>query len=128
LHRPATVRLHRKTEKQFSFGEGGFNMTGYLAMIGLHGDHSIERDKELDLEMEKIEFRPFFIDENERFYLPPGVYLHEGTSTFHSPEDAHAAVAQAAHAIEPDALVLVFQKKQAVYSGSGGFRRSLATT
>ncbi len=59
-------------------------MTGYLAMVGLHGDHSIERDKELDLEMEKIEFRPFFIDENERFYLPPGVYLHEGTSTFHS--------------------------------------------
>ena len=102
-------------------------MTGYLAMIGLHGDHSIERDKELDLEMEKIEFRPFFIDENERFYLPPGVYLHEGTSTFHSPEDAHAAVASAARTIEPDALVLVFQKKHAVYSGSGGFRRSLAT-
>jgi hypothetical protein len=99
------------------------NMTGYLAMIGLPGDQSTERDKKLDLEMGKIEFRPFFIDENERFYLPSGVYLHEGTSTFHSPEDAHAAVARAAHIIEPGALVLVFQKKHAVYSGSGGFRR-----
>jgi hypothetical protein len=98
-------------------------MTGYLAMIGLHGDQSTERDKKLDLEMEKIEFRPFFIDENERFYLPSGVYLHEGTSNFHHPEDAHAAVAGAAHNVEPDALVLVFQKKHAVYSGSGGFRR-----
>ena len=98
-------------------------MTGYLTMIGLHGDQSTDRDKRLDLEMEKIQFRPFFIDVNERFYLPSGVYLHEGTSTFHSPEDAHAAVAQAAHNVEPGALVLVFQKKHAVYSGSGGFRR-----
>jgi hypothetical protein len=98
-------------------------MTGYLAMVGLHGDQSTERDKKLDLEMGKIEFRPFFIDENERFYLPSGVYLHEGTSTFHSPEDAHAAVVAAAHNVEPAALVLVFQKKHAVYSGSGGFRR-----
>jgi hypothetical protein len=99
-------------------------MTGYLAMIGLPGDQSTERDKKLDLEMEKIEFRPFFIDENERFYLPPGVYLHEGTSAFHSPEEAHSAVACAVHAIEAGALVMVFQKKHAVYSGSGGFRRS----
>jgi hypothetical protein len=100
------------------------HMTGYLAMIKLPGDQSTERDKKLDLEMEKIQFRPFFIDVNERFYLPSGVYLHEGTSTFHSPEDAHAAVAGAAHAIAPGALVLIFQKKHAVYSGSGGFRRS----
>jgi hypothetical protein len=99
-------------------------MTGYLAMIGLPGDESTERDKKLDLEMEKIQFRPFFIDVNERFYLPSGVYLHEGTSTFHSPEDAHAAVAAAARNVEDGALVLVFQKKHAVYSGSGGFRRS----
>jgi hypothetical protein len=98
-------------------------MTGYLAMIGLPGEQSSERDKRLDLEMEKLAFRPFFIDENERFYLPSGVYLHEGSSAFHSPEDAHAAVAAAAHKIEPGALVLVFQKKHAVYSGSGGFRR-----
>lgn len=98
-------------------------MTGYLAMIGLHGDQSTERDKKLDLEMGKIEFHPFFIDANERFYLPSGVYLHEGTAMFDGPEEAHAAVARAAHAIEPGALVLVLQKKRAVYSGSGGFRR-----
>jgi hypothetical protein len=98
-------------------------MTGYLAMIGLPGDQSTERDQKLDLEMGRIEFRPFFIDENERFYLPSGVYLHEGTADFHGPEDAHDAVAGAAHNVEPGALVLVFQKKHAVYSGSGGFRR-----
>ena len=103
-------------------------MTGYLAMIGLPGDQSTERDRKLDLEMGKIEFNPFFIDENERFYLPSGVYLHEGTFSFHSPEEAHAAVARAAHNVEPGALVLVLQKKQAVYSGSGGFRRNLVTT
>jgi hypothetical protein len=99
-------------------------MTGYLAMIGLHGEQSSERDRRLDLEMGKIEFNPFFIDANERFYLPPGVYLHEGTTTFHGAEDAHAAVAHAAHNVEPEALVMVFQKKHAVYSGSGKFRRS----
>jgi hypothetical protein len=99
-------------------------MTGYLAMIGLPGEQSSERDRKLDLEMGKIEFNPFFIDANERFYLPPGVYLHEGTTTYHGPEDAHAAVARAARSVEPDPLVLVFQKKRAVYSGSGGFRRS----
>lgn len=98
-------------------------MTGYLAMIGLHGDQSTERDRKMDLEMGKIEFNPFFIDANERFYLPSGVYLHEGTSTYHSPEDAHAAVARAAHNVESAALVMVFQKKHAVYSGSGAFRR-----
>src|ERR1700748_2617733 len=98
-------------------------MTGYLAMIRLPGDQSTDRDRALDREMEKIEFRPFFIDENERFYLPSGVYLHEGTSAFHNPEDAHAAVARAAHTRAPAPLILVFQKKQAVYSGSGGFRR-----
>jgi hypothetical protein len=92
-------------------------------MIGLPGDESTERDRTLDLEMGRIDFRPFFIDENERFYLPSGVYLHEGTGVFHSPEDAHAAVARAADNVEPGALVLVFQKKHAVYSGSGGFRR-----
>jgi hypothetical protein len=98
-------------------------MTGYLAMIGLHGEQSSERDRKLDLEMGKIQFNPFFIDANERFYLPSGVYLHEGTTTFHGTEDAHAAVVRAAHKVEPGALVLVFQKKHAVYSGSGGFRR-----
>jgi hypothetical protein len=98
-------------------------MTGYLAMIGFPGDQSIERDRKLDLEMGKIEFNPFFIDADERFYLPSGVYLHEGTSTYRGPEDAHAAVVRAALSVGPDALVLVFQKKHAVYSGSGGFRR-----
>jgi hypothetical protein len=93
-------------------------------MIGLPGEQSTERDRKLDLEMGKLAFNPFFIDANERFYLPAGVYLHEGTSTYHAPEDAHAAVARAARSVEPGALVLVFQKKHAVYSGSGGFRRS----
>jgi hypothetical protein len=104
--------------------EDGLNMTGYLAMIGLPGEQSSERDRKLDLEMGKIKFNPFFIDANERFYLPLGVYLHEGTTTYHATEDAHAAVARAARNIEPDPLVMVFQKKHAVYSGSGGFRRS----
>jgi len=99
-------------------------MTGYLAMIGLPGVQSTERDKKLDLEMGKIEFNPFFIDASERIYLPSGVYLHEGSSTYRGPEDAHAAVAGAARSIEPGALVIVFQKSHVVYSGLGGITRS----
>jgi hypothetical protein len=99
-------------------------MTGYLAMIGLPGDQSTGQNKKLDLEMGKIEFNPFFIDAGERIYLPSGVYLHDGSSTYHGPEDAHAAVARAARSIEPSALVIVFQKSHAVYSGSGEITRS----
>jgi hypothetical protein len=99
-------------------------MTGYIAMIGLPGNQSTGQNKKLDLEMGKIEFNPFFIDASERFYLPSGVYLHEGSSTYHGAEDAHAAVARAARSIEPGASVMVFQKTHAVYSGSGGITRS----
>jgi hypothetical protein len=99
-------------------------MTGYLAMIGLPGDQSTERNKKLDLEMGKIEFNPFFIDASDRIYLPSGVYLHEGSSTYHGPEEAHAAVVGAVRMIEPGALVIVFQKSHAVYSGSGKITRS----
>jgi hypothetical protein len=89
-------------------------------MIGLPNDQSTERNKKLDLEIRKIEFNPFFIDASERIYLPSGVYLHQGSSTYHGPEDAHAAVAGAARIIEPGAFAIVFQKSQAIYSGSGG--------
>ena len=92
-------------------------------MIGLPGEQSSERDRKLDLEMGKIEPQPILHRRDERLSITSGVYLHEGNHDVHGTEDAHTAVAAAAHHVEPGALVLVFQKKHAVYSGSGRFRR-----
>ena len=89
-------------------------MAGYILMITVQ-DGSSEHTRKIDLEVGKLGFMSYFIDQGEKIHLPKYTYIREDASPFWSAQQACKAAKDMVLQIDSAASITVFQKGHGVY-------------
>ena len=89
-------------------------MAGYLLTITVQDGFS-EHARKIDLEVGKLGFMSYFIDQGKKIRLPKYTYVREDASPFWSVQQACKAAKDIVLQIDPAASITVFEKGRGVY-------------
>ena len=89
-------------------------MAGYILTIIVQ-DGTSEHTRKIDLEVGKLGFVSYFIDQGKKIHLPKYTYVREDTSPFGSVRQACVAAKDIVLQIDSAASITVFEKGHGVY-------------